>query len=253
MNTTENVILDGISDFNSFSTVDCPEGISFVIFLSGCPNKCTFCHNKHLWKKHSNYTWEHVFEEIKKRKKLIDYVIFSGGEPTIYDLNNALKQVREIGLKTGLHTSGWDENCTLDLDLVDWIGLDYKAPMFLPTDNIERGKFAFNLTKNNAYQTNLRLTLMELFFKKNKVQLEIRTTLCKELIDNIDILKSMIFDLLQLKDLIDNKRSYFDFSYVLQACRDEDLNIIDGFHEVIKDEQLLALCKGICHNFSIRK
>lgn len=64
------------------------------------------------------------------RKGLLDAVVFSGGEPTLQDaLAGALKEVRGMGFKVGLHTGGaYPERLKDLLPSVDWVGLDIKGP-----------------------------------------------------------------------------------------------------------------------------
>jgi len=60
----------------------------------------------------------------------LDGVVFSGGEPTRQPgLVDALAQVRGLGFATGLHTAGaYPKRLGAALPLLDWVGLDIKAP-----------------------------------------------------------------------------------------------------------------------------
>jgi pyruvate formate lyase activating enzyme len=59
--------------------------------------------------------------------------VFSGGEPTRQvALLDAAREVREAGFGVGLHTSGaYPRRLAAVLPLVDWVGLDVKAPAHL--------------------------------------------------------------------------------------------------------------------------
>ena len=59
--------------------------------------------------------------------------MFSGGEPTLQrGLPDAVREVRELGFKVGLHTAGcYPERLDELLPALDWVGLDIKA---LPQD-----------------------------------------------------------------------------------------------------------------------
>jgi pyruvate formate lyase activating enzyme len=57
-------------------------------------------------------------------------VVFSGGEPTLQaDLPDAMREVRALGFKIGLHTGGmYPQRLEAVLPLIDWVGMDVKAP-----------------------------------------------------------------------------------------------------------------------------
>lgn len=56
--------------------------------------------------------------------------MFSGGEPTLQDgLADAMREVKAMGFKIGLHTGGgYPEKLGAVLPLADWVGLDIKGP-----------------------------------------------------------------------------------------------------------------------------
>jgi len=67
---------------------------------------------------------------LHRRQGLLDGVVFSGGEPTVQaDLLEAMREVRALGFKIGLHTGGaYPQHLAALLPLVDWVGFDVKAP-----------------------------------------------------------------------------------------------------------------------------
>lgn len=115
-----------------FSTVDFPGRLAVVLFTQGCPLRCRYCHNPHLRRrdKTSGLDWAATMDWLRRRKGLLDGVVFSGGEPTIQPaLADALTAVRGLGFATGLHTAGAaPERLARMLPLLDWVGLDVKAP-----------------------------------------------------------------------------------------------------------------------------
>lgn len=60
----------------------------------------------------------------------MDAVVFSGGEPTQQkNLAAAIRDIRDMGYKIGLHTAGvYPEGLKKVLPLIDWVGMDIKAP-----------------------------------------------------------------------------------------------------------------------------
>ena len=117
------------------STVDWPGKLAAVVFLQGCPWDCGYCQNPDLrdCTTAGTVTWEDVLALLRRRRGLLDGVVFSGGEATRQRaLIPAIREVRELGFAVGLHTAGAYPARLADLlPLVDWVGLDIKA---LPGD-----------------------------------------------------------------------------------------------------------------------
>ena len=115
-----------------WSSIDYPGAMSAVVFCQGCPWRCLYCHNPHLLprKAASTMALTDVLHFLQRRRGLLDAVVFSGGEPTLQaGLPDALMAVRDMGFRTGLHTAGiYPERLRAVLPLLDWVGLDIKAP-----------------------------------------------------------------------------------------------------------------------------
>ena len=115
----------------SFTTIDYPGKLACVIFLVGCPIRCAYCSNPHLIPVGpGGYDPEKVFEWLKTRVGRLEGVVFSGGEALMQGgpLFDYMRRVRELGFSIGVHTNGfYPENLSHAADLIDWIGIDYKA------------------------------------------------------------------------------------------------------------------------------
>ena len=114
----------------AFTTIDFPGRLAAVLFCQGCPWRCTYCHNKHLLPfSPGTVAWPAVVDFLRTRKDLLEAVVFSGGEPLAQPtLPEAMRAVRALGFRIGLHTSGVSPaRLARVLPLVDWIGLDVKA------------------------------------------------------------------------------------------------------------------------------
>lgn len=113
------------------SATDYPDHLSAVVFCQGCPWRCAYCHNPHLLPRRarSGASWPEVVAFLERRRGLLDAVVFSGGEPTVQPaLPEAMRAVKAMGFKTGLHTAGiHPQRLALVLPLVDWIGMDVKT------------------------------------------------------------------------------------------------------------------------------
>lgn len=91
---------------------------AYFIRLGGCDVGCTWCDVKESWdaSKHQMHDVGSLMSEIKKTPAQI--VVITGGEPTMYDLNELTKSIQQAGYKTHLETSGsyplsgnWDWIC----------------------------------------------------------------------------------------------------------------------------------------------
>lgn len=114
------------------SLTDYPGLLSAVLFCQGCPWSCVYCHNPHLLAAEvpPERDWRSVLDFLRRRVGLLDAVVFSGGEPTLQSgLAGALREVRRLGFRLGLHTAGpYPERLAEVLPLLDWVGFDVKAP-----------------------------------------------------------------------------------------------------------------------------
>ncbi len=123
------IVVGGVE---KFSAVDFPGVLSAVVFMQGCPWRCPFCHNASIRPivAETDFSWEKFVDFLKTRVGKLDAVTFSGGEPLVQDcLGDIMRGVKELGYKIGLHTGGYrPEHLAKILPLVDWVGLDIKAP-----------------------------------------------------------------------------------------------------------------------------
>lgn len=135
----------------SFTTIDYPGKLAAVLFLVGCPLRCAYCSNPHLLSPgNGEYDPERVFEWLKSRVGKLEAVVFSGGEALMQGdaAIEYMRQVRELGFKIGLHTNGfYPDTLARASEVVDWIGLDFKAT---------REKYPDLTGQNIAYNNMLR-------------------------------------------------------------------------------------------------
>ena len=114
------------------SLTDYPGQLSAVLFCQGCSWSCAYCHNTHLLDAGATpaLDWAAAQDFLRRRKGLLDAVVFSGGEPTLQDgLADAMRRTRDLGFKVGLHTAGaYPRRFGPLLPLADWVGFDVKAP-----------------------------------------------------------------------------------------------------------------------------
>lgn len=114
---------------------DFPGRLAAIVFTQGCNFHCPFCHNGSLLPMDADSLIgeDTVLGYLQKRKKLLDGVVISGGEPCLQDdLAGFCRQVREMGYAVKLDTNGSRPVVIEGLlaeNLVDFIAMDIKAPM----------------------------------------------------------------------------------------------------------------------------
>lgn len=121
-----------VGGITPFTTIDFPGRLAAVIFCQGCPWRCRYCHNRHLLQPEEpgQYSWNDTLRWLETRRGLLEGVVFSGGEPLLQkQLPEAAEQLHQNGFDVALHTSGvYPERLSKVLPLVEWVGLDIKAP-----------------------------------------------------------------------------------------------------------------------------
>lgn len=150
-----------------FTTIDFPGRLAAVVFCQGCPWNCFYCHNQHLLPPGpGQIPWRDVLSFLEPRQGLLEGVVFSGGEPLLQrGLTAALKDVRNLGYATALHTAGiYPDRLAEALPLLDWVGFDVKAPFdeYAPIVGCQGGtsaRAALELLKTSGVPHQLRCTL----------------------------------------------------------------------------------------------
>ncbi len=95
----------------TFGTVDGP-GVRYVLFLSGCPLRCKYCHNPDTWASPAaeRLTPEEVLAEYRKNRAFYEKggITVTGGEPLAQTafVTELFEQARAEGIHTALDTSG---------------------------------------------------------------------------------------------------------------------------------------------------
>ncbi len=123
-----------ISGIQKTTFIDYPGKIASTIFLAGCNFRCPFCHNRNLV---LNEQWlqkispEEVLGYLKQRRKYLEGVCVTGGEPLIYnDIVSFIAAIKKLGLAVKLDTNGTNPRLLKDLytqKLIDYVAFDIKA------------------------------------------------------------------------------------------------------------------------------
>ena len=161
------------------SLIDYPGKISCVLFLSGCNFECPYCHNPDLVKgrlSSPNFLNERtVYGFLEKRKKFLDGVVISGGEPTLQqDLVPLCEKIKKMDYQIKLDTNGsrpWVIKRLIDERLIDYIAMDIKAdPLRYPPS-----------IKKNYNPANILSSIQ--IIMESALAYEFRTTCVKPIVD----------------------------------------------------------------------
>jgi pyruvate formate lyase activating enzyme len=165
------------SGFQKTSLVDFPDRVASVLFTPGCNLRCPFCHN---WRiavdpKPPFLNEEAAFSMLDSRKKYVDAVVVTGGEPTMHkEIPRFLRKLKERGFAVKLDTNGFYpqvlEEC---LSHLDYVALDVKTSL---------EKYA----RLGAKDTTGLLRTIEIL-NSGKVEYEFRTTVVPGFVDAEDI------------------------------------------------------------------
>jgi len=115
------------------SLIDYPGKIATVLFAPGCNFNCFYCHNRALIEDFNELlNQDEIDDYLIRRQGLIDAVVISGGEPTLYnDIVPFFTKIRDLGYLTKLDTNGSNPSVIrrlIEADVVDYYAVDYKAP-----------------------------------------------------------------------------------------------------------------------------
>lgn len=115
--------------------IDYPGKVACTLFVDKCNFRCPFCQNVLLvLEKETNViTEQEVLAFLKKRKKVLQGVCITGGEPTLHsELKEFLPKAKALGYKIKLDTNGSMPAFVkelIDAELIDYVAMDVKAPL----------------------------------------------------------------------------------------------------------------------------
>lgn len=194
-----------IYSVSPFTLLDFPGHTSCIIWFSGCNMRCGYCHNPQIVKGKGRGDINQVIDFLEKRKGLLDGIVLSGGEASIYPgLPDFVRKVKKMGYAIKLDTNGTRPDIIkefLENGLLNYLALDYKAPP-------EKFKKVTGIDKFKDFEKTLSLLCSQ-----DKVPFEVRTTVHTDLMNEADI-SSIIHDL-------DNKK-YSGTFYVQNFCSDNN-------------------------------
>ncbi|MCK4522289.1 MAG: anaerobic ribonucleoside-triphosphate reductase activating protein [Nanoarchaeota archaeon] len=208
-----------------------------VIFVGGCDFRCGFCHNPDLvlrFNEIKTIKEEELFKHLDERKKWLDGVCITGGEPCIYkDLPEFIKKIKDRGLLVKLDTNGNNPDILrriINEKIVDYIAMDVKTSLgdYEKVVNVKvdinRIKESIDLIRNSGIDYEFRTTVVPGLVGK------------KEVMEIAELLKGSKRYVLQnfrsSRDMIDNK---FKGTEIYKKVELEDMkeSIKGCFEEVL--------------------
>ena len=165
--------------FQKTSLIDFPGRISSILFTVGCNLRCPFCYNRRLIiePKPPFLSEEDALKILESRRKYVDAVVITGGEPTVNeDLPAFVRRLKEKGFSVKLDSNGFFpqvlERC---LSHVDYVAMDVKT-------SLDKYRLL------GAKETKGLLRSIGLL-KEGRVEYEFRNTAVPGLVDEEDVAK----------------------------------------------------------------
>lgn len=232
--------------------IDFPGRVGCTIFTLGCNFRCPFCHNKDLVSRalfnQANLELIKVKDFlawVKQRKKILDGVCITGGEPTIQpDLAKFCRQLKNLDLEVKLDSNGSNPRVLKSLikaKLVDFIAMDVKSA-FSEYEKVVNFQFPIS-----NVQKSIKLIL------KSGLEYELRTTLVPTIHNQAGLIQ-LAKDLVALAKSTGVKASeinYFLQQFQPENCLDSKFLKLEPFPN-LKLKQFLKAIKPILPQTKIR-
>lgn len=217
-----------IGGINTLTLLDFPGKVSAIVFTAGCNFRCGYCHNSQFVdpseiEKISGHfiPEEKFFSFLDTRQGLLDGVVVSGGEPTIWpDLPKFMAKIKEKGFLTKLDTNGTSPEMLeelFDKKLIDYVAMDVKMPLDeynefvgakVSGDDLRR---SVELVKNSGVDYEFRTTVVDEFHDEGVM---------KRIFDDIGKVKKFTIQNFRPEKTLDTKFGSFS------PCSKEKINAL---------------------------
>ena len=162
-----------------FTLLDFPGKMACIIWVAGCNMRCQYCHNPQISTGHGYHSAAEVLTFLDKRRGLLDAVVISGGEATTWpEMPDFVREARKKGYAVKIDSNGLRPDVMkllLDEKLIDFVALDYKAPLAKFQDITCAKHF------DRFHET------LQLLCAEKDVPFEVRTTVHTDLLNEDDI------------------------------------------------------------------
>jgi pyruvate formate lyase activating enzyme len=101
------VLAKPICNITPFTLLDYPNKSACILWYAGCNMRCLYCYNPEIVLGKGAITFSETISFLKKRKGLLDAVVFSGGECLIHkNIVEQIKEVKALGFLVKIDTNG---------------------------------------------------------------------------------------------------------------------------------------------------
>jgi len=180
-----------VGGFQKLSLVDYPGKLCAIIWTIGCNFRCKFCYDPELVLPEKiteirEVPKDYVFNYLKERRRFLDAVEITGGEPTLCeDLPEFIEEIKQIGYLLKLDTNGTNPSMLrylMDRDLIDYVAMDIKTKLVFESYNEIVGDVLTQEMFENV-KNSVKILL------NSDIDYEFRTTLVKNIHSKGDIIK----------------------------------------------------------------
>ncbi|WP_348798453.1 anaerobic ribonucleoside-triphosphate reductase activating protein [Flavobacterium adhaerens] len=177
-----------IYSITPFTLLDYPHKSACIVWFAGCNMRCLYCYNPEIVFGKGKISFAKATEFLKKRKQLLDAVVFSGGECLLHKKNiSFIEEIKKMGFLVKIDTNGSQPQILkelLDQKQIDYVALDFKA-MPIHFEKITQSKLFI------PFEKSLHLLI------QSQLPFEVRTTVHSDLLKKEDI--CMMIDYLEKK------------------------------------------------------
>ena len=164
-----------IHGLSKTTLLDYPGHLACTVFTGHCNFRCPFCHNGELVlcpDSEPGIPEEDFFDFLESRKKRLEGVAITGGEPTVNaDIVEFIQKIKERDLLVKLDSNGTRPDILkklIDNSLVDYVAMDiksskegYPAACGLKSMDLAPVEESVNILMNSGIEYEFRTTVMK--------------------------------------------------------------------------------------------
>ncbi len=221
------------SGLQKTSLIDYPNKVASVLYTPECNLRCPFCHNWSIVVDPKPPFLQEIeaIKILESRKKYIDAVVITGGEPTMHqDLPKFIEKLEKKGFQIKLDTNGFYPKILKKcLPFVDYVALDIKTTLD------KYSLLGATTTTDFLYTVNI--------LKRGKIPYEFRTTIVPGLITFEDVS--------QMGELLTGARKLVLQQYVSEDTLDKEYGKVEPY-SVEEIKKFAKIFQKFVKNTSLR-